>query len=481
MRFAAMLRHRQIINFVGVDFMKSNLLSSVTLIIVTSLGLLFSSGISQTRKPPLQEKVVNPITVWPTSTKRFALIIGIDNYDDDYLRLLHGAANDAKILAETLIRNAGFSKEQVILLTTDQTNENRPTRSNILRRLFNLRSRLPKDGLLLVSFSGHGIQRGGKAFLLPSDAQANGDTALLEDTAISTDGLKDRIRQTGVQQVIIILDACRDNPEPSRSLTGNPLSEAYTRSLNFDTRNKEVMAFATLYATQIGKVANEYREKKQGYFTWALVEGLKGAAANEKGEITLAGLKKYIEEEVPRRTLLDLGRDRQQKPFAVIEGYKAEELVIATAKSVSAPSDPTLFFFRMAGQQVYEQMDIYAAVFVNGSDEITAADISLKYDEKLFEVKSVRDGGLLRRESTNRNIPFTTQEGHLSIKIEQPQNGPAIQAKGQLLLIIFKAKNAGKGIFRIDNQHTTLRAEGQILPIKFGELETEVTILPYIR
>ena len=36
--------------------------------------------------------------------------------------------------------------------------------------------------------------------------------------------------------------------------------------------------------------AYEYKEKRQGYFTWALVEGLKGAAANDKKEITLAKL-----------------------------------------------------------------------------------------------------------------------------------------------------------------------------------------------
>ena len=39
-------------------------------------------------------------------------------------------------------------------------------------------------------------------------------------------------------------------------------------------RNREVEAFVTIYATAIGRRAYEYKEKQQGYFTWALIEGL---------------------------------------------------------------------------------------------------------------------------------------------------------------------------------------------------------------
>ena len=44
-----------------------------------------------------------------------------------------------------------------------------------------------------------------------------------------------------------------------------PLPEAYARGFNFDVRNREVNAFVTLYATEIGQVAYEFKEKKQGY------------------------------------------------------------------------------------------------------------------------------------------------------------------------------------------------------------------------
>ena len=264
----------------------------------------------------------------PAIGKRYAVVIGVDQYADTQITTLGGASNDAKTLANALIQYAGFPSEQVTLLASDQPAERQPTRGNILRRLSNMAAVVPPDGLLLLSFAGHGIERSGQAFLLPADAQVSDDVELLEQTAINVSQIKERIKKIGVTQVLLILDACRNDPV-GRANADNPLTPAYTRGFNFDVRNREVQAFATLYATEVGHRAYEFKEKKQGYFTWILVEALRGAAANEKGEVTLASLVKYLQERVPKRVLQDLGPGKDQKPFAVIEGYRADELVIS--------------------------------------------------------------------------------------------------------------------------------------------------------
>ena len=273
----------------------------------------------------------------PSKAKRFALIIGVDQYADTQITTLGGATNDAKALADALVANAGFPSDQVMLLASNQPAERQPTRGNILRRLSNRAAVLPKDGLFLFAFAGHGVERGGHAFLLPSDAQVSNDVDLLEQTAINVTQVKDRIRKAGVGQVLMILDACRNDPS-GRANADNPLTPAYTRGLNFDLRNREVTAFATLYATDVGHRAYEFKEKHQGYFTWALVEGLRGGAANQRGEVTLAGLVKYLQERVPKKVLLDLGQGKEQRPFAVIEGYRADELVIAAPGKIAITS-----------------------------------------------------------------------------------------------------------------------------------------------
>src|SRR5205807_1650249 len=116
----------------------------------------------------------------PVSAKRWALVIGVDKYVDPQISPLKGSDNDARMIADALVRYSGFPPDQVILLATNQPIERQPTRENILRRLSNLSTAVPKDGLLLVSFAGHGMERGGQAFLLPADAQISDQISFLE-------------------------------------------------------------------------------------------------------------------------------------------------------------------------------------------------------------------------------------------------------------------------------------------------------------
>src|SRR6266498_1732001 len=307
--------------------------TAILLVILISPATIITQG--QKNDRGLKVQSADSVTVLPAKGKRYALIVGVDRYADTQITTLGGASNDARTLANALIQYAAFPSEQVTLLASDQPAERQPTRGNILRRLSNMAAVVPPDGLLLISFAGHGIERGGQAFLLPSDSQVSNDVDLLEQTAINVSQIKDRIKKIGVKQVLMIIDACRNDPV-GRANADNPLTPAYTRGFSFDIRNREVQAFATLYATEVGHRAYEFKEKKQGYFTWILVEALRGAAANEKGEVTLANLVKYLQERVPKRVLQDLGPGKDQKPFAVVEGYRADELVISARSGKTA-------------------------------------------------------------------------------------------------------------------------------------------------
>jgi len=286
---------------------------------------------AQTQKDGRGLKVqpTKPIDSLPATSKRFALVVGVDEYEDSQINKLDGAGNDAKAIVEALVQYAGFPRDQVKLLTSDQPAERKPTRNKILRQFSNLRGVVPKDGLLLVAFAGHGIERGDQAYLLPSDAELSSDVSLLEQSSINVDEMRKRIIETGVAQVVLILDACRNDPSAGRGDADNKLTNRFTQHFNFEDRNSEVKAFATLYATAVGSRAYEYKEKKQGYFSWALVEGLKGGAANEKGEVTLNSLVAYLQDAVPKRIGLDLGPGKIQKPYADIRGYKSGDLVLS--------------------------------------------------------------------------------------------------------------------------------------------------------
>src|SRR4051812_46730341 len=234
-----------------------------------------------------------PVTILPDKSKRYAVVIGIDKYTSDAnISQLRGAANDAKAIAEALRKYAGF--EHVVLLTSDDPDTtNQPTRTAILRTLKNLKSYVEKDGMLVVAFSGHGVERqtDHQVFLLPADASSNPDD--FDDTALSVTRVRDLIKQTNASQVMLLLDSCRNDPTAGKGSEDNKLTKNYIDAFNM--KNTGVKAFVTLYASQEGQRAWEYQDKKQGYFSWAFVQGLKGEARDPAtGEVTLGKLIEYV-------------------------------------------------------------------------------------------------------------------------------------------------------------------------------------------
>src|ERR1044072_955403 len=133
-----------------------------------SLPVVGARSFAQTQKDKdgrgMRVNAVNTVASLPAGSKRFALIVGVDEYQDTQITSLEGAGNDAKSIVEALVRYAGFPRDQITLLTADQPVERKPTRGNILRRLSNLRTAMPKDGLLVIAFAGHGIERDGQAY-----------------------------------------------------------------------------------------------------------------------------------------------------------------------------------------------------------------------------------------------------------------------------------------------------------------------------
>jgi hypothetical protein len=299
-------------------------------------NLIFSfllAGIVYAQAPATRDLSVQPVKSLPSSDRRWALVVGVDQYQDKQITPLMGAAADAHALADALVKYAGFDPAHVIELATDLPPERQPTKGNILVRLSNISSQVPKDGLLLFSFAGHGIERGGQAFLLSSDAKVSNDIRVVQETAVSAGSIKQWIRDMGIKQVLMLLDACRNDPMAGRSDTPNLMAESVRKAFTFDLQNHDVEAFATLYATRVGERAYLYAEKGHGYFTWALLQGLQGAAANAAGEVTLGNLERYVQDTVPKLVKLDLGGNVDQRPFSEVGGYRAEELVLAKASA----------------------------------------------------------------------------------------------------------------------------------------------------
>jgi hypothetical protein len=151
--------------------------------------------------------------------------------------------------------------------------------------------------------------------------------------------MRDGIAGTGANQTIVLLDACRNDPEKAKSIGDNKLTKEFHDAFDFSTFNKQVSASVVFYATAIGERAYVDASRKLGYFTEVFVDALKGNGVDKNGNglISLNDIARYVQMEVPKRVDSDnLGL--VQKPIISISGYLPSDLIISTRASGASPA-----------------------------------------------------------------------------------------------------------------------------------------------
>ncbi len=192
-------------------------------------------------------------TATANAAKRVALVIGTDAYAT--LPKLNNAATDAKGMAKKL-RSLGFD---VILKV------NAGERA-IGRALADFEGRLAKAEVGLVFYAGHGIQSGGKNYLIPADAQIEVEEDLRYESIRAGDFLE-AMERAGTPLNIVILDACRDNPLPKRSRSA-------ARGLSVPIIPAGIKGTAILYSAAPGQTAQDGPKGGHGVFTGELLKVL---------------------------------------------------------------------------------------------------------------------------------------------------------------------------------------------------------------
>jgi uncharacterized caspase-like protein len=139
-----------------------------------------------------------------SAQKRVALVIGIDRYDNLDSRVqLKKARADAKGVAETL-RSLGF----------DVIHKDDVARSAFNSHWQDFLNKLAAGDTAAFYFAGHGIELGGRNYLIPRDVPGvrPGRDELLKRESLSLQEFLADLREKGTRLNLVILDACRDNP-----------------------------------------------------------------------------------------------------------------------------------------------------------------------------------------------------------------------------------------------------------------------------
>ncbi len=184
---------------------------------------------------------------------RWALILGVGEYESRAIPSLSNAVNDSRAIAASL-NDMGF---EVYYL------EN-ATKAKIEETVDQIGREHQGAELGLFYFAGHGLQVGGKNYALPSDLVPAG-ADFLQRNAISVNDLIKTLNDFDTQSLVVILDACRDSPFPNEEAIGVGLAL-------FDAPDNTIVA----YSTAPGAVAFDGAYGNSPY-TAALVTALKSA------------------------------------------------------------------------------------------------------------------------------------------------------------------------------------------------------------
>jgi len=135
------------------------------------------------------------------AAKRVALVIGNNAYEN--VPALQKAVNDSEAISQELAK-LGF----------DVVSAENVGRRAMSRALVEIESKIESGDTALIYFAGHGFAVDGTNYLLPVDVPAAGpgEEGLVRDASFAANGLSDRLQEKGAATVILILDACRDNP-----------------------------------------------------------------------------------------------------------------------------------------------------------------------------------------------------------------------------------------------------------------------------
>jgi formylglycine-generating enzyme required for sulfatase activity len=239
--------------------------------------------------------VSTPVRAADDPGDRYALLVGIGTYSGKRFVDLPGAENDVTRLAEQLAAG-GYRQPNLIVMTNGQKNPDRhPSAVNIRKQLELLLKRRNEQDVIVVALAGHGIQPRGKPwYFCPNDADLENEKSL-----ISIDEIYEQLKTCEAQFKLLLVDACRSESlgPTARSLTPRDrLPESFTLPRLPDPPG----GIAAFFSCSAGQFARERKDdgKSHGVFFKAVIDGLGGAAADEKGRVTVPDLEKFVKREV---------------------------------------------------------------------------------------------------------------------------------------------------------------------------------------
>jgi uncharacterized caspase-like protein len=352
--------------------------------------------------------------------KNWAIAIGINDYS--FLPPLRYAKQDAQAIQSFLGSEAGF--ERIFFFADDSPPINgkstHPSRANLLRLLRQIFAEpfMEAGDNFWFFFSGHGIRHHDRDYLMPTD----GDPEDVENTAIPIHYITERLRRCGADNVVLILDACRNQNTRTAELGIGKQTAAIARQTGV----------ISLFSCSPNEFSYEVETLQHGVFTCALLEGL-GTSGHCA---TVEGLNRYLAQRVP-----ELGQqfgNPPQTPYVIAEPMTKQHLILllhhATSSDIATLKNDAYRAAQIEGNlELSEQLWIRVLAAASGQD-MEAVKALQRIAQLRLEGGSVRESGAIA--VLTPPVQTDARSAHLPAPPALPvPPAPSVSLKGGTLLV----------------------------------------------
>ncbi|MBR8838163.1 MAG: caspase family protein [Stigonema ocellatum SAG 48.90 = DSM 106950] len=224
--------------------------------------------------------------------KLWLMLVGVNEYEDEQLPSLRYSAVDCQGLAEALGDATGQFPQKEIKIYHDFASLS-PNFANVRATLQQITTAAKPADTILFYFSGHGMvePNSHQAVLCLADTQKSN----LLNTGLAVEELLQLLGNCAAQNQLVWLDACHSGGMTLRGATVEPLQNPTPQLV---TVLQQVAAksqgFYALLSCDLNQQSWEFPELGHGVFTYYLMRGLHGEAADSQGVISADGLYRYV-------------------------------------------------------------------------------------------------------------------------------------------------------------------------------------------
>jgi WD40 repeat protein len=270
--------------------------NEITVLAWNAEGYLSSRGFRMEWKAPGEERADPP--------EVYAIVVGTNQYSNPALSLRF-SGKDAADVAEAIRLSARrlFGAERVHLtLLTDfagAKDAEPATRASVSAAFQAARKAKPGD-ILIVYLSGHGVAApDGEYWYLTPEAHGTdlSDPAVRTASGISSSELTEWLKAVPALKQVMILDTCAAGAAAAKLTETRALTSDQVRAIE---RMKDRTGLHVLMGSSANAVSYEASQYGQGLLTYALLEGMRGAALRDEQFVDVQKLFTHAVDQVPR-------------------------------------------------------------------------------------------------------------------------------------------------------------------------------------